>query len=280
MNICIYHGNCADGFGAALAVWHKFGDSCEYHAGHYGETPPDVTGLDVVMVDFSYKRDVLLQMAEKAKSITILDHHKTAEADLVFNPQDLAEGDYCPIEIVFDMERSGAVITWEYFHPNSPIPRLYKHIQDRDLWKFKLEGTKEIQAAVFSYPYTFKVWLVLIERCERNAYDLIKEGTVIMRKQMKDIKEFMEATEHKLWIGGHHVPALNAPYFWSSEAGHIMCSGKPFAACYWKSKDGWTFSLRSNADGMDVSDIALMYGGGGHANAAGFQVESLTDLVR
>lgn len=279
MDVCIYHSNCADGFSAAYAVFKKFGENCIYHPGRYGEVPPDVTDKDVVLVDFSYKRDVLLKMAETAKSITVLDHHKTAEADLDFNQQDLAEGDYCPIHVVFDMNKSGAVITWEFFHPGVPVPRLLKHVQDRDLWKFELEGTKEIQAAVFSYPYEFEVWQTLIDSCERNSYDLIHEGRVIMRKQMKDINEFIDATAHELIVGGYLVPALNAPYFWSSEAGHILCEENPFAACYWKTKDGWQFSLRSTDEGVDVSEIALLYGGGGHRNAAGFKVVALAELL-
>ena len=35
---------------------------------------------------------------------------------------------------------------------------------------------------------------------------------------------------------------------------------------------GRTFSLRSADGGMDVSEVAKRYGGGGHAKAAGFTV--------
>ena len=82
MSMCIYHGNCADGFGAAWVVRKALGE-IDFHPGKYQEPPPDVTGKDVVMVDFSYKRPVLLEMAEKANSILILDHHKTAAEDLL-----------------------------------------------------------------------------------------------------------------------------------------------------------------------------------------------------
>src|SRR5258708_37459253 len=81
--LCIYHANCADGFGAAWAVRHAFGDGVEFHPGFYGEAPPDVAGRDVLLVDFSYKRPVLDEMAKAAHSILILDHHKTAAEDLI-----------------------------------------------------------------------------------------------------------------------------------------------------------------------------------------------------
>lgn len=75
--LCIYHANCADGFGAALAVWLRFADSRpEFVPAAYGETPPNCTGHDVLLVDFSYKLPVLEQIIDQAKSVTILDHHK------------------------------------------------------------------------------------------------------------------------------------------------------------------------------------------------------------
>src|SRR3974390_1975841 len=70
MSVCIYHGNCADGFGAAWVVRKALGN-IEFFPGKYQEPPPDVRGKDVVMVDFSYKRPVLLEMAEKANSILL-----------------------------------------------------------------------------------------------------------------------------------------------------------------------------------------------------------------
>jgi oligoribonuclease NrnB/cAMP/cGMP phosphodiesterase (DHH superfamily) len=105
MSMCIYHGNCADGFGAAWVVRKAMGE-IDFHPGKYQEPPPDVTGKDVVMVDFSYKRPVLLEMAEKANSILILDHHKTAAEDLLDLPAN--------VTAKFDMGHSGAMLTWEH----------------------------------------------------------------------------------------------------------------------------------------------------------------------
>lgn len=100
ISLCIYHGNCADGFGAAWVVRKALGD-IDFHAGKYQAPPPDVTDKDVVIVDFSYKRPVLLEMAAKANSILILDHHKTALEDLVDLPPN--------VTLLFDMESGGAI---------------------------------------------------------------------------------------------------------------------------------------------------------------------------
>jgi len=143
--LCIYHGNCADGFSAAWVVHQYFGDGeVDFHPGVYGQEPPDVQDRDVILVDFSYKRPVLDVMATKASSILILDHHKTAAEDLAGFPN--PEDGYAPdrwrmleamhgaaaIRAVFDMNRSGAGITWDFFFPDRPRPQLLNHIEDRD----------------------------------------------------------------------------------------------------------------------------------------------------
>lgn len=53
-------------------------DAVEFYPGVYQQAPPDVTGRDVIMVDFSYSREVLFQIASVATSVTLLDHHLTA----------------------------------------------------------------------------------------------------------------------------------------------------------------------------------------------------------
>lgn len=82
--LCIYHGHCDDGFAAAWAVRNTLGnEAVDFYAGQYQQAPPDVTGRNVLIVDFSYKRPVLDEMAKTAKTILILDHHKTAQDALI-----------------------------------------------------------------------------------------------------------------------------------------------------------------------------------------------------
>lgn len=278
--LCIYHGNCADGFGAAWAVRKALGaENVDFYPGVYGKTPPDVIGRDVLMVDFSYKRPVIEAMEIAARSIVILDHHETAAADLAGFPEpppaEAWKSHICALPLgrttvsaIFDMNRSGAMITWDYFFQFMRAPRLLEHIQDRDLWLFKLEGTREIQANVFSYPYDFEVWDKLMES---DPQFLRAEGQAIERKHFKDIAELVGVSKRRMRIGGHDVPVANLPYTLSSDAGHMMAKGEKFAACYMDQPDGRVFSLRSAPDGINVADIAKGYGGGGHKAAAGFK---------
>ncbi|MGS0737261.1 phosphohydrolase [Pseudomonas sp. GG8] len=281
--ICIYHGNCADGFGAAWVVRKALGADIEFHAAAYGQPAPDVAGKHVVIVDFSFPYNALIAMSKTAASVLVLDHHKTAHADLQDLPSaGITYGQFqtdclgeciCSgaphIGALFDMNRSGAGIAWDFFFPDTPRPALINHIEDRDLWLFKLEGTREIQASLFSYPYDFEVWDDLFAA---DVSALRSDGSAIERKHHKDVAELVGVTKRRMVIGGHDVPVANLPYTLTSDAGALMSASESFAACYWDTPEGRSFSLRSSDAGEDVSAIALQYGGGGHRNAAGFRV--------
>lgn len=275
--LVIYHSNCADGFSAAWCFWRKYGEGADYHPGVYQKAPPDVTGRDVYLVDFSYKRPVVDEMLKMANSVTLLDHHKSAIEDLqqLFAEYDfdaLAYGTARRAIWFCDLERSGATLAWDYLFPDEPRPLLLGHIEDRDLWRFKLAGTREIQAVVFSHEYTFEQWDRLMSAGPIELLQMTAAGAAIERKHHKDIAELVKVCKRRIRIGEHDVWTASLPYTLTSDAGHLMARGEPFAACYWDTADGRVFSLRSTESGLDVSEIAKLHGGGGHKHAAGFTV--------
>lgn len=167
--LVLYHGNCIDGFTAAWACWKRYGDEAEYVPVHYGANGadvelPDVKGRDVVMVDFCTGRDQLLKLFDQAKSLRVLDHHKTAEA--------ACRGlSFC----TFDMERSGAGLAWDELVPmnvewgedwpkDNGRPWLVSYVEDRDLWRFARPNSKAVNAYISSKEQTFEAW-------DRMAYE-------------------------------------------------------------------------------------------------------------
>ena len=153
---------------------------------------------------------------------------------------------------------------------------MIQHISDRDLWKFEMDGTKEVYAYLSSIPMDFLTWTGAI----LSDIAVIKsQGTAILRKFDKDVAALIESTQMELNIRGWHVPAANIPFLFASEVGHIMGKGKPFAATFTLRDGIVTFSLRSEKEGgIDVSEVAKHFGGGGHRNAAGFKVDYDTFL--
>lgn len=272
--LCIYHGNCADGFAAYWAVWKAHAGDIEGFSGVYQEDPPSVIGRDVVFVDFSYKRGVITKMSESASSITIIDHHKSAIEDLKDVP--IAAGcEYMPF---FDLDHSGAMLAWKYFFPEDYPPALLKYIEDRDLWRFRYANTRAIQANLFSFPYDIELWDTMMKQSDDPGWlhDFARAGEAIERKHFKDIEELLAVNTRYIMIGEIMVPVANLPYTMASDGAHILAkSHKGVGATYFQDKNGnYRFSLRSTDDAcerdVDVSKLALQYGGGGHKHAAGF----------
>jgi oligoribonuclease NrnB/cAMP/cGMP phosphodiesterase (DHH superfamily) len=289
--LCIYHGNCADGFAAAwvvrkYAIKNQLIDRMSFYPGVYQKDPPNCIDKHVIIVDFSYKRPVMELIFSNCKSLTWIDHHKSAIEDMKgFPSSDDYHGDV--YGAFLDMKHSGSMLTWMHFFGSETPPDLLRHIEDRDLWKFELPGTREIQATLFSYPYSFEIWDKLMRA---SIPHLIGEGISIERKHHKDIEELIEAAWRPMKIGDYWVPVLNVPYTMASDAGHRMCVMMElneimgyrefsqgivghFTGTYYDTKTTRNFSLRSlPASKVDVSAIAAEYGGGGHMNAAGFSV--------
>jgi len=266
--LCIYHRNCLDGFTSAYIFnkFHKqYRNFIEFHAVNYADKDiPNVKDKDVFILDFSYKRNILIEMAKQANSIVILDHHKTAQ-------EDLDNLNLSNVEVIFDLNRSGAILTWDYFYPNEEAPLIIRHCQDYDLWLFKLENTKAIAVALYSigFDIDFNDWDNII----LDINKLIIEGQTLLRDKLKNCNQMVKHPQ-KLKILNYIIPAINCNPIFSSDVGNMLSLTAPFAATYCINQDFQVqFSLRSNKENtnwINVSEIAKQFSGGGHQCASGF----------
>lgn len=282
--LVIYHANCWDGFCAAWVARLALGD-IEAMPAHYGANPPDVTGREVYILDFSYSFDVMAEMASQSSAFTVLDHHKTAaqtlgDLEAMFITHNMAG------RARYGVDKSGGRMAWEFFGfiggwDGMPSPWLVDYTEDRDLWRHALPHTHEINAALRSYPLDFELW----DRMSRvadvvNGTVLVQEGTAIRRRERQIVEDHVRnarVEDFSLLVGGPvaadhlRVPVVNATTLFSEIAGELA-KGQLFAACYFDRQDGKRqWSLRSAPDGVDVSEIARAHGGGGHKHAAGFE---------
>jgi oligoribonuclease NrnB/cAMP/cGMP phosphodiesterase (DHH superfamily) len=266
----LYHANCKDGFGAAWAAWKKFGENTRYRPVNYGKPVPDTEpGVPVFILDFSYPRNDLEGLALWSGSVTVIDHHKTAYETL----RDI-DGVDPAIKVIFDMEKSGAVLAWEFFHPEEMVPRILEYVQDRDLWAWKLPGSREFSAALSLEPTDFKRW----DDLEHGLSSDIGRETFLQRGEavLATQEVLIEAALKNVYLSdvdGHRVWTVNSPVL-QSEIGERLCGLRPpsaFAAVWSAvSAEEEVWSLRSRG-GFDVSEVAKALGGGGHAPAAGFK---------
>lgn len=258
--LVIYHKGCADGFCAAWIADRALGGA-DLHPAQYGDTPPDVAGREVYVLDFSYPKEKLLAMKATAATLVVLDHHKTAQADL-------ADLEFC----VFDMDSSGARLAFDFFANKvqdrarlDPMFPVVAYVQDRDLWRWVLPLSKEVSAAIASYSFDLEVWDAF------NVVELGREGAAILRYQAQLVERIASGACEAV-IDGHEVLAVNSPVL-QSEVGEKLAEGRPFGAVWYEkgAESKVVFSLRSR-EGVDVSEVARSFGGGGHAAAAGFAV--------
>jgi len=255
----IFHGDCSDGFGAAWSAWKLLGDRATYHPSKHGEPIPDVRGRNVVVLDFSYDNATTKRLISEAKGFLIIDHHKSAMVDL----HDIS----CAR---FDMTHSGAMLAWKFFHPGKEPPRMIRHIEDRDLWKWEIPYSREFVAAFDMVPFEFEEYDKYLDDSavdaaqERGAHILAYNKTVIARS----IKRAAPRS-----IGGKSVLVVNASHL-ISEIGSALGPRCDFALLWW-----WDHrtcqvraSLRAHHEDADVSEVAKRWGGGGHRKAAGFSL--------
>lgn len=311
--IVIYHGGCRDGFCAAWVVnkyfTYKFEEYCKsgkdypgeitYHPGFYGQEPPDCKDKNVIIVDFCYPLEQMKIIAENCESLIWLDHHKTAQPvtdwfNKVMKP-------FSPIldktKFIFDINRSGAGIAWDYFFPNEVRPWLVNYVEDRDLWKKQLNYSDIINAYIACLEFEFISW----DYVNQNITQLEAKdaGHIAIMKTEQYVREVCKnvyfstiktslshphmSPSDRLEILYENIPTVNICQVDCSEVLAELLKLYPnslFSMYWFKRADGmYQYGLRSKGD-FDVSSVAKLFGGGGHKNAAGFQLNYLLEELK
>ena len=261
----ILHHNDPDGFGAAYSAYKKFGKGKNviYIAVDYGRPMPEIEdGSDVYILDFSYPRAILDSLVGRMRSVMVIDHHKSAMLDLQGHPN-----------AIFDMTKSGAGLSWDYFSEGAPRPDFINYIEDADLWRFALPDSKFIKNSIYQEDLTLEAY---IKGARKSMKSRIREGKVIQRVVKHNLEMGVDV-RHIIQIDEFKMLAVNVCLH-MSEFGNELYSkylveaGADFSGVYYRyTPDTFKFSLRSVGD-FDVSVIAKRFGGGGHKNAAGFEL--------
>lgn len=305
-NLVLFH-NDLDGFGAALAAWLEFGDTkTAYQAVDYGVLAPwmekdywVVQGIKgefkdtrVIILDFSYKSPEMARLrrlqAEEDGSFLILDHHKTTIEELFeefgTSSRFLHIDPMSKCQIQVQMGLSGAVLSWLYFHGEGPereeqIPELFSYIQEGDLYLWDLPYSREVYSALDSLwrgPKDFQTFRRFLEEWSRAFPGLCERGISILDYREKVIQNSVQQVRRVNFLG-HGVPAVNHSERGTvSQLGSLLSQGEKFSVSWFQRSDGlYQYSLRSQPDGLDVSEIAREMGGGGHKHAAGFESDTL-----
>ena len=263
--VILYHGNCPDGFGGAYAAWKKFGDSAEYIPLSRDAAPPtpeSLAGATLYFIDFCFPKELMEQYVSTAGSLTVLDHHEGVEDVITSMP-----------EYRYTSDHSGAVIAWQYFHPETPVPLLLQYIEQGDLYKFEMPECEEILSYIYTRPQAFLEWDMLAAQLAdpMERARIIEKGASYAEHKQIIVEQIMHLAE-LVEFEGHRTYLASCSKQFTSPVGNALAKRLPPLAMV-ASVHSWGLrvSLRSAGD-LDVSALARKYGGNGHPYAAAFSL--------
>lgn len=308
--LVIYHAACRDGFCSAWVVDKYLRNQfdldeqvskdqlTDWHPAYYGQEPPDCKDKNVIIVDFSYDLETMKKIIKEANTVTWLDHHKTAEPTFNY----FINNEEAYLDMHYNVEKSGAGLAWDFFFPNESRPWLVDYVEDRDLWKKKLNNTEEVNAYIACLEFSFDIWdkvndEISLEQAAINGDIAIMKTEQYVREVCKNVYyvDFIKSNDRNA-LGEFNISEPKERYDWfkaipvvnivqvdCSEVCNELCKLNPereFSLYWFKRADGmYQYGLRSIGD-FDVSTVAKYFGGGGHKNAAGFQLPFLLEELR
>jgi oligoribonuclease NrnB/cAMP/cGMP phosphodiesterase (DHH superfamily) len=202
------------------------------------------------------------ELQKRANKVIVLDHHASHE-----RAAKVAD------EYRFSQEHSGCMLAWSYFHPKKKAPRFLLAVEDQDLFRFQRPNTREIISYLGTLDQNFSVWDVFMNAGEnaKKRREIISLGSTILAARAHTVERIAPYAMPVLFEG-YCTLAVNSPIYYS-ELAHAIYSKKknPFGISWYFRGTKLHVSLRSDGR-VDVSQLALRYGGGGHRGAAGFTV--------
>ena len=293
---CIYHSADLDGKMSA-AIVQSFNKDCELIPANYGDPFPwhlfmndkHNTNELVYMVDFSLQPFEKMYELMKLCRFVWIDHHETAINESLNNKN------WCETGISGGILRIGigaCQLAWQYF-TDREIPLPVRALAHYDVWDHNwVDHTNElIRGDVLDFQYGvqanlpkdpeaqieyLKLWLNVDSRIMMRA--TIDEGRAILKYIRANNYEYGRMHAYKTQIDGHFATAINKGMASSLLFESLKLPDNHVRIAYCQLPSGqWTVSLYSKGTvgSVHVGNIAKKHGGGGHANAAGFQCDEL-----
>lgn len=251
-----------------------------FHVARYDENPPHVEpDDDVWLLDFCYGAIALQHLLASARSVSVIDHHPTAIARV---DEAGLRGSFATC--VLCVEGSGCGLAWQLFFGDETTrtPALVRYVEDHDLWRFRLPGSRELRSWIHSFEPTLEAAARLHSVACSVPPNVAVPGTefpewafragAAIERAVGGLASAMAGRAVAGSIDGSACVCANAPVL-TSDVGHALLEAHPEAEVALVFSDGAKnrqYGLYSRPEGRDVSVIARKFGGGGHPHAAGF----------
>lgn len=268
-DIVMFHYPCQDGLSSAYIAYH-YNNNIELYPIQHG-IPIDMEKIKnkkIILCDYSPSLEMLNKMEKVVEKICILDHHISAQRDLM-------DKEYA----IFNMNKSGAGLTWEYFFPEKEIPSWVQYVQDRDLWTWDLPDSRDFTAALFDIcsnveTEDFIELFKIFDNIPNNMIYYTETGKELNKVLDRKVNTVIDSNKNVYYYENYMIKIIECPYDLVSEVGSKLTKNTTIDfAALWRyniEKNEYSVSLRAS-DKVDVSIIAKKFGGGGHMNAASFK---------
>lgn len=275
MAICLHH-NDADGYCSAaivnLAYKDNIDDEFRFKSMMYNDPLPKIEINElVIIVDFSLNELQWNELKSLTKNIIWIDHHKTA----IENPKYPSELDGVRKDGIAACE-----LTWTYFFKQR-IPEIVKLIADYDVWTFKYgDRTKAVNHGLYEYPGfdtpDSQFWNNLLSyKTDRLLMEVIETGNIIKRHIESSNAKLVKRNGSFINFEGLRFCVLNTPIKTSMVFDSIDPKSYDALSVFTFNGVQWEISFYSPHNEIDLTPIAIKYGGGGHKNACGCKVDVL-----
>jgi len=280
----IYHNADFDGLCSAAIVLRHFDDrKVEMIGINYGDDFPwnEIDkGETVYMVDFS------LEPFEKMRDLAFrcdlwwIDHHKS-----------VIEEEKKSGLLFLGVRRDGTAactLCWESFHGKGHLPAAVELLSRYDVWDKDKEGIVDaFQLGMKTYRRSqvmpdSSLWDDLFEDKDGIVQKIIAKGTVISEYHRGICERYAKGYSFEKEMFGLRAICCNVATFNSNFFDSVYDPEKHdimIMFCTTK-KESCVVSLYSTKPEVDCGKIAKTMGGGGHAGAAGFHIESAEKLFR
>lgn len=289
-DIIVYHDRCSDGTACKWIIKKYSKPTVKYIPVVSGQIHTidveDFNNKTVIFADIVPTIEQFNYMIHNCKFLTVIDHHLSSLN--VF--QDYLNREKTAVKIVspkysirIDMTKSACQLVWDYFHLKLERPWMINYIGDRDLYKFELEFSKEINAAMFNLNLINMSGLdAMLKYTDPDFCELLEKGSEYLTKERKKCIECTKlAIKSLLHVNDktYNIWSLNCPSELRSSVGNYLCETNfsdhtsPDFTLLWRlnpeNTEYW-ISLRGIGK-YDLDSIAkeLDPGGGGHFDAAG-----------
>jgi len=277
--IGLYHSRDLDGFISGAIMLRKYPD-IKLIGWDYGNDLPKIPeNEEIIMADISFPMDEMKKIAKKSKSFLWIDHHISAIKDFENNK-------FSGIKTVLNDKLAACELTWETLFPKIDIPVSVKLAGIFDTWRNG--DKKQWEKAVLPFQYGLRMHCNSPESFDTRLFDtsstklikkIIKEGAIILKAKKQENNYICKNSSFETEIKGFKAICLN-----TQTANSMMFDGvydtkkHDIMISFSFIKDFWRFSIYTTKEDVDCSVIAKKFGGGGHKKAAGFQVNSLSEV--